>query len=300
MDSVETTYAVVLEYASDGFLTHIGSLLRRRYGLEQIEEPGCTNVIGKLQHLRIIAPELVPEAVGETTALNLELLVDARPFSELDDNGLSDGKLAESPHIGPEAVRQHIGVTAVVVGAGDREAIAKAVELLGVDRINVEATLEQGLDDRPMRRLDADMDIARLATARLQQPGNHVGETGPTVRELPLSDFLACVVIQRNDMLLRCPINTHQPSSFFVHHALSAAWRHLPAPVDRARKQSEPRRNPSLFLYWRSQAQSPHWALVTAVSPGHESEEGAPQKILAAQEPHGCSRRIGSARKIAS
>src|SRR6516162_4119476 len=101
-------------------------------------------------------------------------------------------------------------------------------------------------------------------------------------------------------MLLRCPINTHQPSSFFVHHALSAAWRHLPAPVDRARKQSEPRRNPNLFLYWRSQAQSPHWALVTAVSPGHESEGGAPQRILAAQEPHGCSRRIGSARKIAS
>src|SRR6516162_9655253 len=74
----------------------------------------------------------------------------------------------------------------------------------------------------------------------------------------------------------------------------------LLAPVDRARKQSEPRRNPSLFLYWRSRAQSPHWALVTAVSPGHESEEGAPQKMLAAQEPHGCSRRIGSARKIAS
>jgi hypothetical protein len=115
-----------------------------------------------------------------------------------------------------------------------------------------------------------------------------------------LSDFLACVVIQRNDVLRRCPINTHQPSSFFVHHALSAAWRHLLARVDRARKQCEPRRNPSLFLYWRSQAQSPHWALVTAVSQGHESERGAPQKILAAQEPHGCSRRIGSARKIAS
>src|SRR6516162_4517521 len=105
MSGVKTTYTVVLEYACDGLLTHIDSLLRRRYGLEQIEEPGCTDVVSKPQHLRIIAPELVPEAVGETTALNFELLVDARPFSELDYNGLSDGKLAERPHIGPEAVR---------------------------------------------------------------------------------------------------------------------------------------------------------------------------------------------------
>src|SRR5262245_2766618 len=52
-------------------------------------------------------------------------------------------------------------------------------------------------------------------------------------------------------MLLRPPINTHEPSSFLVHHALSGSLGRM-APVDRARKQCEPRRNPNLFLYWRS------------------------------------------------
>src|SRR6516165_3869400 len=106
MGRVETTYAVVLEYPCDGLLTHIGSLLWCRYCLEQIEKPVRTDVVGKLQHLWIIAPELVPEAIGETAVLNLELLVDARPFSELDDNGLGDGELAKCPHIGSQAVRQ--------------------------------------------------------------------------------------------------------------------------------------------------------------------------------------------------
>jgi len=52
-------------------------------------------------------------------------------------------------------------------------------------------------------------------------------------------------------MLLRCPINTCEPFSLFMHHALSAYWPHG------ARKQFEPRRNPSLCLYRRSQAHLP-------------------------------------------
>jgi hypothetical protein len=49
MSGVKTTYAVVLEDSCDGLLTHIASLLRRRYGLEQIGEPDCTDVVSKPQ-----------------------------------------------------------------------------------------------------------------------------------------------------------------------------------------------------------------------------------------------------------
>jgi hypothetical protein len=72
------------------------------------------------------------QAVGETAELNLELFVDARPFSELDDDGIGGRQLAEGPHIGPEAVRQHISVAAIILGPSDREAVANAVELLGL------------------------------------------------------------------------------------------------------------------------------------------------------------------------
>jgi hypothetical protein len=208
------------------FFTHIGSFLGRRHGLEQIQEPVRADVVSKLQHLWIIAPELVLQAVGEADVLSLELLVRARPFSELDDDGFGDGQPAECPHVGPEAVRQHIGVTAVILGPSDSEAVAKAIELLGVDGIDIETALEQGLDDRPVRRLDGDMDLARRPSACFQQPGDHVTEARPPVREFPLSDFRTCVVVQRDDMLLRCPINTYEPFSLFMHHALSADWCH--------------------------------------------------------------------------
>ena len=161
MGRTEAADAVVLEYPGDGLLTHIGSHLGRRHSLEQIEKPVRTDIVSELQHLWIIAPELMLEAVGETDVLNLELLVNARPFPELDDDGLGDGAFAECSHVGPEAVRQHIGVTAVVLDPSDRE--AKAVELFGVDGINVETALEQGLDDRPVRCFDGDMDLARFA-----------------------------------------------------------------------------------------------------------------------------------------
>src|SRR5215471_17596252 len=130
MTRVEAADAVVLEYPCDGLFTDVGSLLGRRHGLEQIQEPVRADVVSKLQHLWIIAPKLVLQTVGEADVLNLELLVDARPFPKLDDCGLGDGKFAECPHVGPEAVRQHIGVAAVVLSPRDGEAVAKAVELL--------------------------------------------------------------------------------------------------------------------------------------------------------------------------
>jgi hypothetical protein len=37
--------------------------------------------------------------------------------------------------------------------------------------------------------------------------------------KLALSDFLALAIAERHDVLLRSPVNTDEPSSFFVHHA---------------------------------------------------------------------------------
>jgi hypothetical protein len=73
-------------------------------------------------------------------------------------------------------------------------------------------------------------------------------------------------------MFLRPPINTNEPSSFIVHHALSVDWRHRRRPLI-VHANSEPRRNPSLFLYRRSQAQSPHWAWLRPLRRGTSPRE---------------------------
>jgi hypothetical protein len=106
--------------------------------------------------------------------LNLQLFVNTRPFPELDNDGVGDGQLAERPHIGAEAVRQH--------------------------------------------------------------------------------------------------------SSFFVHHALSADWRRGWHPLIVHANDSSLAATPACACTGAQKARSPHWASVTAVSPGHKSAEGAHQK----------------------
>ena len=96
-------------------------------------------------------------------------------------------------------------------------------------------------------------------------------------------------------MLLRGPVDTDEPPSFFVHHALPSNRCHAGA-LDRAREHTS-HRNPIRSLYWRSKARSPHWASVAAVPPGHLSGAGALQTRIGAQENVGCSRRIGSVRE---
>jgi hypothetical protein len=73
--------------------------------------------------------------------------------------------------VGAQRVGQYVSVAAVVLGAGDGEPIAKAVELLGVDRIDSEAALQQSFDQRPARRLDCDRDLRRLCGCHLDEPG---------------------------------------------------------------------------------------------------------------------------------
>src|SRR5262249_42234544 len=277
MGCIETTNTVFIQHARNGRCGRAGGLLRRRCGFPQIEHPILIQ-IAKLEHLGIVAPDLIPQTIGEANALNLELLVDARPFPELDDEGLGNGQLAEQVHVGSEAIGEHIGIETVILRACDREAVTETVELPGVDRIDVEAAFEPGLDDWPMRRFDGDMDVAGLAPARFQQPRDHVTDAGAAMSELPLSHLLPLAIAERDDMLLRCPVNTDEPSSFFVHDAPPSDRRHAGRLLIVHAKHTHTHtshRNPIRSLYWRSKARSPHWASVAAVSPGHMSGLGA-------------------------
>src|SRR6516162_5404572 len=216
MGRVETAYAMAPENASNSCLAHARGLFGRLCGSPEIEDPLRAKVVDELEHLRIVAPELIAQPVGESDALRLEFFVDARPFSELDNERLNDDQLTEQMHVGPEAIREHIGIEAVILGLGDREAVTETIELFGVDGIDIEAALEQGLHDWAVWGLYGDMDLAGLATTRFQKPGDHVAETGAAMGELALSYLVALCIAECDDMLLRCPVNTDKPSSCIV------------------------------------------------------------------------------------
>jgi len=90
----------------------------------KLEKPSRSEVVGELQHLRVIPPELMMHAVGQPNSFFLQFLGKARPRTQFDEPWISNLEAAKQTSIRPYAVGQHIGVSAIVLGAGDTEPVA--------------------------------------------------------------------------------------------------------------------------------------------------------------------------------
>ena len=205
----------------------------------------------------------------------------ARPLPQFNDDGIGDGKRSEATQIGAQGRGHHLGVTAVVLGTGQREAVAEAIHLLRVDGVNLEAALDQRLDHGAVRDLDCDMDLGWYAAARRRQPDRHLGETLAAVPENFLADPAAVLVRQENMMALARPIDASIPSSFINHPR---------SPLKRTS-----RRNLRRSLYWRSES---GLRVRRGLPTGHRSRPirrgTRPPQVIGSQGAIGCSRRIGS------
>ena len=63
-------------------------------------------------------------AVGQPNSFFLQFLSKARPRTQFDEPWISNLEAAKQTSIRPYAVGQHIGVSAIVLGAGDTEPVA--------------------------------------------------------------------------------------------------------------------------------------------------------------------------------
>lgn len=63
---------------------------------------------------------------------------------------------AKQPSVSTHAIRQDIAVPTIILSTGDTEPIAQAVELLRVDRVYHEAPIDQRINNRSVRYLNAD------------------------------------------------------------------------------------------------------------------------------------------------
>src|SRR6202043_2447540 len=93
---------------------------------------------------------------------------------KFDRQRIVDGDAAKGMAIGAQRMAEHESVAAVVLGAGETEAIAKAVELLGIDGKHRKAVFQQRLDHGAARRLDRHRDLGWRRSCDLAEPGAHV------------------------------------------------------------------------------------------------------------------------------
>ena len=64
-------------------------------------------------------------------------------------------KLTEQTPVGTNTVPKHIGVPAIILGTGDAEPVAQTIKLLGIDRMDDEAAINQRVDNRSVRYFDS-------------------------------------------------------------------------------------------------------------------------------------------------
>jgi hypothetical protein len=138
----------------DRRLAQLACFGRRGSDSPELEKPRRGKVVGELLHLRIIPPELLTHAVAQPALFLLQLFRKARPRAQFNEPGISNMQAPEQTPISPNTISQDVGVPAIVLGPGDAEPVAQAVELLGVDRMDDKAAINQGVDNRAMRYLD--------------------------------------------------------------------------------------------------------------------------------------------------
>ena len=98
-----------------------GGLGGRRRQSPEVEEPVGGEIVAEFEGLRIIAPELLADAVGEPVAVLLEVLGHARPLAQLDHDRVFGREPAEAMPVGSQGVGEHVGIAAIVLGDGDGE-----------------------------------------------------------------------------------------------------------------------------------------------------------------------------------
>ena len=119
--------------------------------------------------------------------------------------------------IGAQGRGEDQGVPAVVLGAGRREAVAEAVELLGVDREDGDPAIHQRLNHRAVRRLDGDRDVLRMI-GLADQPVHQRTDPERVVRERPL--HRRTTAHQTHLMLDTRPIDAGENPGLLLHACL--------------------------------------------------------------------------------
>lgn len=111
-----------------------GIAQRDMYKAPKFKNPVWGDILRNFEKSRIAMREQLADAIAETVAFDAQILNDARQFPQFDDDRVEQ---REETKAAPIRARR-FGVTAVVLAAGGREAVAEAIKLLRIDSVYLE------------------------------------------------------------------------------------------------------------------------------------------------------------------
>ena len=173
-------------------------------------------------------------------------------LSQFDDQGIVDTDQTKAGLVRAQGVRENKGISPVIFGSGNGMAISKPVQLLRVDRVDVEASLGQALDYCASRGLDGDRYSADLAFCELREPVHELGDGQTCVLHFTLIHDLAVSVDRTNLVSVSSPVDTDPPGVVFMQTDTS-----LPGNLGQEFVEGSAHRDASSPLYRRSRRNSP-------------------------------------------
>jgi len=157
--------------------------------------------------------QLRAQLVGEADALLDQVLARPGQRSQRPRFVAVGLEQAQAVHVGAGELGQDVGVEAVRLAAAGAVAVAGGGELVGVDRNDAGARLEQPVDDEPVRLLDRDP-----GDVELEQSPHERSHAFLAVRVAPLLQPAPVPADDDQPMLLACEVDPgralHPASSF--------------------------------------------------------------------------------------
>ena len=92
---IETADAMAFEQLCDGAPADAFGLGRRWHHGQSCRNQSAATSFGQFEHLRVIAPELVTDAIAKTHPLLLQLFGQTRPVTQPDNAGVRDLQATE-------------------------------------------------------------------------------------------------------------------------------------------------------------------------------------------------------------
>lgn len=202
--------AIDLEHRCHGLRRQALGVGRGRDAIKQRPEPRVVPGRAEGEGLGKEPVQLLPQSVAESPKLLAQVVLDAGQFAKLHDTWVIGLHAPEGRAIGSQGVGKDEGVAPVILGPGDRVPVAKAIELLGIEREHMNAVFEQGIDDGAARHFDGDGDAAGLRWSQSPELVGQVVERHAGVRNAPFGETSPLAIENAHHMRLASPIHTHE------------------------------------------------------------------------------------------
>src|SRR5947199_1340010 len=128
-----------------------GSLFWSRGHLQQRPGPGLIRCRAQFQQLRIIALQLLPKLAAMTIEAQPQFLIEPGEITQPNYYRLICPNEMKTPPVCSQRCRNDIGIAAIILCSCREVPVAKSIQLLRVDGIDRQATLEQGLHQSATR-----------------------------------------------------------------------------------------------------------------------------------------------------